>query len=65
MLSIDPKEIPTAKLHSYLLNAVAPRPIAFASTLDKSGAPNLSPFSFFNVFSANPPYASPNPPKSF
>lgn len=55
MFSIDPKEIPTAKLHSYLLNAVAPRPIAFASTLDKSGAPNLSPFSFFNVFSANPP----------
>lgn len=55
MLSIDPKEITTAKLHSYLLNAVAPRPIAFASTIDKNGAPNLSPFSFFNVFSANPP----------
>lgn len=55
MLSIDPNEIATAKLHSYLLNAVAPRPIAFASTIDKNGAPNLSPFSFFNVFSANPP----------
>ena len=55
MLSIDPNEIQTAKLHSYLLNAVAPRPIAFASTVDKTGAPNLSPFSFFNVFSANPP----------
>ena len=39
MLSIDPNEIPTAKLHSYLLNAVAPRPIAFASTVDKNGAP--------------------------
>jgi flavin reductase (DIM6/NTAB) family NADH-FMN oxidoreductase RutF len=55
MLSIDPKEIPTAKLHGYLLGAVAPRPIAFASTIDVDGNPNLSPFSFFNVFSANPP----------
>ncbi|WP_196895269.1 flavin reductase family protein [Aureivirga marina] len=55
MLSINPKDIPTAKLHSYLLGAVAPRPIAFASTMDEEGNPNLSPFSFFNVFSANPP----------
>ncbi len=55
MLSIDPKEIPTAKLHGYLLGSVAPRPIAFASTIDAEGNPNLSPFSFFNVFSANPP----------
>ncbi|NQX82371.1 MAG: flavin reductase family protein [Flavobacteriaceae bacterium] len=55
MLSIDPKEISTVELHSYLLSAVAPRPIAFASTMDKDGNPNLSPFSFFNVFSANPP----------
>ena len=55
MLSIDPKDIPTAKLHGYLLSAVAPRPIALASTMDKDGNPNLSPFSFFNVFSANPP----------
>jgi flavin reductase (DIM6/NTAB) family NADH-FMN oxidoreductase RutF len=55
MLSIDPKEIPTAKLHGYLQSAVAPRPIAFASTVDKNGKPNLSPFSFFNVFRANPP----------
>ena len=55
MISIDPKEIPTAKLHGYLLSAVAPRPIALASTIDKEGNPNLSPFSFFNVFSANPP----------
>ncbi len=54
-LTIDPKHIPNAKLHSYLLSAVAPRPIAFASTIDKDGNPNLSPFSFFNVFSANPP----------
>lgn len=55
MLSIDPKEIPTAKLHGYLLGAVAPRPIAFASTIDAEGNPNLSPYSFFNVFSSNPP----------
>ena len=55
MLTIDPKKVPTVKLHSYLLSAVAPRPIAFASTIDSDGNPNLSPFSFFNVFSANPP----------
>ncbi len=55
MTSFEPKDLPTAKLHSYLLSAVAPRPIAFASTVDANGNPNLSPFSFFNVFSANPP----------
>ncbi|KIB00001.1 MULTISPECIES: flavin reductase family protein [unclassified Flavobacterium] len=55
MISIDPKEIPTAKVQGYLQSAVGPRPIAFASTIDKDGNPNLSPFSFFNVFSANPP----------
>ncbi len=55
MISIDPKEIATGKLHGYLLGAIAPRPIAFASTIDADGNPNLSPFSFFNVFSANPP----------
>ncbi|KAF2515774.1 flavin reductase family protein [Flavobacterium salilacus subsp. salilacus] len=55
MLSIDPKEIPTAKLQGYLQGAIGPRPIAFASTLDRNNVPNLSPFSFFNVFSANPP----------
>jgi len=55
MLSIDPKEIPTGKLHGYLLGAIAPRPIAFASTMDAEGNPNLSPFSFFNVFGSNPP----------
>ena len=47
-------EIKTGELHSYLLGAVAPRPICFASTLDKDGKPNLSPFSFFNVFGSNP-----------
>ena len=55
MASLDPKSLSTSKLHGYLLSAVAPRPIAFASTLDADGNPNLSPFSFFNVFSANPP----------
>ncbi|GGK23145.1 flavin reductase [Yeosuana aromativorans] len=55
MLSFDPKDMPTNILHSYLLSAVSPRPIAFASTMDKDGNPNLSPFSFFNVFSSNPP----------
>ncbi|MCZ8355710.1 MAG: flavin reductase family protein [Cyclobacteriaceae bacterium] len=52
---IDPKEVSTGVLHSYLLGAIAPRPIAFASTIDKEGKVNLSPFSFFNVFGANPP----------
>jgi len=55
MLSINPTEIPTAQLHGYLLGAVAPRPICFASTIDTEGNVNLSPFSFFNVFSAKPP----------
>ena len=55
MLSINPKEISTGKLHGYLLGAIAPRPIAFASTIDSDGNPNLSPFSFFNVFGSNPP----------
>ncbi len=55
MVSISPSEVSTAKIHRYLLGAIGPRPIAFASTLDSDGRPNLSPFSFFNVFSANPP----------
>ena len=55
MISIEPKDISSSKLQSYLQSSVGPRPIAFASTIDKNGKPNLSPFSFFNVFSANPP----------
>jgi flavin reductase (DIM6/NTAB) family NADH-FMN oxidoreductase RutF len=55
MISFEPKDLSTKKLHSYLLSAVSPRPIALASTVDKDGCPNLSPFSFFNVFSSNPP----------
>ncbi|ALM21295.1 flavin reductase [Nonlabens sp. MIC269] len=55
MLTVDPKEISTAQLHGLMLGAVQPRPIAFASTVDVDGNVNLSPYSFFNVFSANPP----------
>ncbi len=55
MLTIDPKTEKTALVHKYILGAVAPRPIAFASTVDSDGNLNLSPFSFFNAFSANPP----------
>ncbi|WP_405209253.1 flavin reductase family protein [Aquimarina sp. LLG6339-5] len=55
MIRIDPSEVSTGKLHGMMLGAIGPRPIAFASTIDEDGNPNLSPFSFFNVFSANPP----------
>ncbi|WP_339628356.1 flavin reductase family protein [uncultured Maribacter sp.] len=53
--SIDPTTISQQELHGYLLSAVAPRPICFASTVDKDGNVNLSPFSYFNLFSVNPP----------
>lgn len=55
MLTIDPTQIPTKDLHQYILGAVAPRPIAFASSLSVDGIPNLAPYSFFNAFSSNPP----------
>ncbi|HNP99666.1 MAG TPA: flavin reductase family protein, partial [Bacteroidia bacterium] len=55
MFSINPKELKTSVFHSYMLASIAPRPIAFASTVDKNGNPNLSPFSFFNAFGSNPP----------
>ncbi|MFD1552461.1 flavin reductase family protein [Putridiphycobacter roseus] len=64
MLTIDPKTIPVPQLHGYLLGAIGPRPIAFASTVDKDGNPNLAPFSFFNVFSANPPILIFSPARS-
>ena len=57
MLHITPKDVPVGQLHQYLLGSVGPRPIALASTIDDDGTPNLSPYSFFNVFSANPPIA--------
>ncbi len=53
-MTITPGEIKTSLLHGYLLGAVAPRPICFASTVDKEGNANLSPYSFFNVFGSNP-----------
>jgi flavin reductase (DIM6/NTAB) family NADH-FMN oxidoreductase RutF len=64
MLSIDPKSLPIPKLHQYLLGAIGPRPIAFASTIDAEGNHNLAPFSFFNVFSANPPILIFSPARS-
>jgi len=53
--SIDPISLETKELHKILLSSIAPRPIAFASTIDSNGNVNLSPFSYFNVFSSNPP----------
>ena len=64
MLSLNPKELTVAQVHQYLLGAVGPRPICFASTIDKNGKANLAPFSFFNVFSANPPIAIFSPARS-
>lgn len=53
--TIDTSQVTPAESIQYLQNAVAPRPIALVSTVDKEGKVNLSPFSFFNVFSSNPP----------
>ncbi|AGA78744.1 flavin reductase family protein [Echinicola vietnamensis] len=53
--TISPKEVPTATFHRYMLGAIAPRPIAFVSSIDRVGQINLSPFSFFNAFGSNPP----------
>jgi flavin reductase (DIM6/NTAB) family NADH-FMN oxidoreductase RutF len=55
MIQINPKEVSLGRLQQYLTALIAPRPIAFASTIDKAGNNNLSPFSFFNIFSNNPP----------
>ncbi|WP_375253661.1 flavin reductase family protein [Dokdonia donghaensis] len=64
MLTIDPKDIPVSELFGHLTGAVSPRPIAFASTVDKDGNVNLAPFSFFNVFGANPPILVYSPSRS-
>ena len=64
MRTLDPKELPIPKLHHYLLGSIGPRPIAFASTIDAEGNRNLAPFSFFNVFSANPPILIFSPARS-
>jgi flavin reductase (DIM6/NTAB) family NADH-FMN oxidoreductase RutF len=55
MLTINAAEMSPAQLQNYLQYAIAPRPICFATTIDKAGNVNLSPFSFFNLFSTNPP----------
>ncbi|MDC6367158.1 MULTISPECIES: flavin reductase family protein [Flavobacteriaceae] len=62
--TVDPSQISQPDLHGILLTAVAPRPICFASTVDKDGNVNLSPFSFFNVFSSNPPILIFSPARS-
>lgn len=55
MRIIEPGKIPRFDFHQFIVGAVAPRPIAFVSTVDKDGNPNLAPYSFFNAFSSNPP----------
>jgi flavin reductase (DIM6/NTAB) family NADH-FMN oxidoreductase RutF len=55
MITINPKEIATKDLHEFMLSSIAPRPIAFASTVNQEGQANLAPYSFFNCFSSNPP----------
>lgn len=55
MRTIIPGTLETRDLHQYLLGCVAPRPIAFVSTIDENGNKNLAPYSFFNAFSSNPP----------
>lgn len=64
MLTLNPKELSIAALQSYLVHAIAPRPVAFVSTVDKNGNVNLSPFSFFNAFSTNPPIVVFSPARS-
>ena len=54
-MTVDPNQTPTKDLHQFILGAVAPRPIAFASTISTEGVLNLAPYSFFNAFSSNPP----------
>jgi len=55
MLKVIPSQVKVSEIHQYMLDSIAPRPIAFVSTIDKDGHVNLSPFSFFNAFGANPP----------
>jgi flavin reductase (DIM6/NTAB) family NADH-FMN oxidoreductase RutF len=57
IMTIDLKELTPADKQNYLQHAIAPRPVCFASTIDRNGQVNLSPFSFFNMFSSNPPVA--------
>lgn len=63
-MKVKPEDLSLGRLHHHLLSAVAPRPIAFASTIDQNGNRNLSPFSYFNIFSTKPPIAIFSPAKS-
>lgn len=64
MLTLNPKELSIPALQGYLVHAIAPRPVAFVSTIDRKGNINLSPFSFFNAFSSNPPVVVFSPARS-
>jgi len=64
MKTFLPSELPTKNVFGLLVGAIGPRPIAFASTMDEDGNPNLAPFSFFNVFSGNPPIMIFSPARS-
>ena len=55
MLKVIPSQLKVSEIHQYMLDSIAPRPIAFVSTISNDGHVNLSPFSFFNAFGANPP----------
>jgi flavin reductase (DIM6/NTAB) family NADH-FMN oxidoreductase RutF len=55
MITLDPQTTPTPDFHQFMIGAIAPRPIAFVSTVDKEGNTNLAPYSFFNAFSSKPP----------
>lgn len=55
MRSMDPKDLEIKDLHQFIVGSIAPRPIAFASTMDEDGVANIAPYSFFNAFSSNPP----------
>lgn len=55
MLSFNPYDLPIRQRHQYMIGAVGPRPICWASTVDENGNSNLAPYSFFNGFSSNPP----------
>jgi flavin reductase (DIM6/NTAB) family NADH-FMN oxidoreductase RutF len=61
MRHFEPDEVSIAEVHSLLLGGVSPRPIALVATLSEKGQPNLAPFSFFNVFGANPPIVAFSP----
>src|SRR6056300_1342815 len=63
-MKVNPKEVSLGAMHNHLLSSIGPRPICFASTIDANGNKNLSPFSYFNVFSTQPPIAIFSPAKS-